>query len=648
MRQRWKVALGVFVGIGGFALACTGPLNSSVALESGDRILSSKLPNSASSRVVSVYPSAKFSKFFGCIVAIGALTYALVESDYQEEQELLEEALLNQRRDNRVQQEELDGQIQLRQRQLAAEADLEAFGAAHEVAAEQKVVKYYEQATGQVLEPASGQAQLPAKPQDSQKAVEAKKDDTPAASAKDDPLGEAAALLTKKAAELKVRQQSNALPSATNQALSKAENDRVDQLRRETAEQVLKAVQTLGFEAKAAAVHVGSTLVQVDLELDNPKQVKAIKKMGDAMQYCMSLEAPPRIHIENGRVAITLPRPDRQVVLFEEVTRLEDLPTKDSIWMLIGVDIHGQGHWMRINSHNLESAIVGGAPGSGKSSGIKAGTGSIAKHNPASRVQFVIFDGKNGLEFGWMDNSPYLWRNIACDDEDALGLAEDLQNEIDRRFDLFKAAKETYGDKNINGLDQYNAIAEAESLPYLIVFADEFQALFDMSDPEVEKLLGDIASRGRAAGVATFFCTQRPDRNIIRGQVDGKCSTRIAYSLPSAADSELVLRNKAQVGAESLFGNGDLLYKSGNGKEVIRLQSPLAESDHIEQYLFPKVFTSLKLSRSEAGDRISKLKEQGTSHAQIVTQLWGVLQDSEGWAEALREYLSIVESHDAA
>jgi S-DNA-T family DNA segregation ATPase FtsK/SpoIIIE len=74
---------------------------------------------------------------------------------------------------------------------------------------------------------------------------------------------------------------------------------------------------------------------------------------------------------------------------------------------------------------------------------------------------------------------------------------------------------------------------------------------------------------GRAVGIHLILATQKPVVTVITGLIKSNISGRIAYAVPSAMDSRVILD---QSGAENLLGNGDMLYKDQSMSKPIRIQ----------------------------------------------------------------------------
>ena len=180
--------------------------------------------------------------------------------------------------------------------------------------------------------------------------------------------------------------------------------------------------------------------------------------------------------------------------------------------------------------------LLGGSTGSGKSVLLKL----LLVQAIQKGAQGCISDFKGGVDF------PPVWHKkcrMCVDEESTLELLTELTDELKLRKKLLAAA----GQSNI---DKYNA-ATGENLQRYIFACDEIAEVLDKTGltkeqkeivSKIESKLSMIARQGRAFGIHLILATQRPDANILSGQIKNNVNCRICGRADTVL-SQIILDN---------------------------------------------------------------------------------------------------------
>ena len=218
--------------------------------------------------------------------------------------------------------------------------------------------------------------------------------------------------------------------------------------------------------------------------------------------------------------------------------------------------------------------LIAGATGTGKSVAIASIATSLLLQNTPETLRMVMLDPKL-VELGRFNGIPHLVGPVETRLERIIEVLRWCTREMDRRYRLLESA-------NARNIEAYNARPaqrqDGTHLPWIVIFVDEIGDLMQAHPEETERALTRLAQMARAVGMHLVVATQRPSVDVLTGLIKANFPTRMAFAVASGVDSRVILDS---VGAESLLGNGDMLYLATDASGPQRIQGCLVSEEEV-------------------------------------------------------------------
>ena len=346
---------------------------------------------------------------------------------------------------------------------------------------------------------------------------------------------------------------------------------------KENISELEKVLKDFDISGKVVQVNIGPTVTQFELEIKAGTKVS--KLLSIQREIALALAAKD-VRIEapipgKNTIGIELPNKVNSSVSFKEVlTKMPEVDEKNLLAVGLGKDIMGKVKWMEINT--TPHLLVAGATGSGKSVCVNCIITSILMRTKPDQVKLVMIDPKK-VELTMYNGIPHLLAPVVTDPKKASIALKNIVAEMEKRYDIFEKTK----NKNIKGYNKFcENNPEYPKMPYIVVIIDELADLMLVAAKEVEDSIMRITQMARAAGIHLIVATQRPSTDVITGVVKANIPSRISFAVSSSIDSRTILDS---VGAEKLFGKGDMLFLPMGDNHPTRIQGAFVSEEEIQK-----------------------------------------------------------------
>ncbi len=334
---------------------------------------------------------------------------------------------------------------------------------------------------------------------------------------------------------------------------------------KEKAKVIEATLKNFGIDAKVVAVAIGPTVLRFSLGISVGVKVSRIKNLSNDLALALASQSSS-VRIEapipgTSYVGIEIPNPTPNYVYAREmIKRLRKEQDKYELPLILGKDITAKTQIKDLAK--IPHLLVAGATGTGKSVAINSLLAGLLMTKTPDEVKFIMIDPKMGVEMAIYNGIPHLLNPVITDPEAVVNALQWTIDEMMRRYRQLKQLR-------VKKLTEYNNKVGYLAMPYIIVVIDEMADLMLTSGADVETKIQRLAQMGRAVGIHLILATQKPTVNVITGLIKSNIPGRMAFAVATNMDSRVILDES---GAETLLGNGDMLYKDQTTPKALRIQ----------------------------------------------------------------------------
>ncbi len=362
-----------------------------------------------------------------------------------------------------------------------------------------------------------------------------------------------------------------------------------------TSRLIEKKLKDFGVQAEVKAAYPGPVITRYEIEPATGVKGSQIVGLAKDLARALSLVSVRVVETIPGKslMGLELPNPKRQMVKLSEICGSKIYNDNASpLTIAMGKDIAGKP--VIADLAKMPHMLVAGTTGSGKSVAINAMILSLLYKAEPRDVRLILIDPKM-LEMSVYADIPHLLAPVVIDMKQAANALNWCVGEMERRYRLLSSL----GVRNLAG---YNVkISEAvksgkpltnpfsltpdapeplDNLTMIVVIIDELADLMMTAGKKIEELIARLAQKARAAGIHLILATQRPSVDVITGLIKANIPTRVAFQVSSKIDSRTILD---QMGAESLLGQGDMLFLPPGSGLPLRVHGAFVSDEEVHK-----------------------------------------------------------------
>ncbi len=379
-----------------------------------------------------------------------------------------------------------------------------------------------------------------------------------------------------------------------------------------------KLLSEFNVNARVVEAETGPVITMFELELAAGVKVSQISALSNDIARALGAGAVRVVAPLPGKhtIGIEVPNSEKEKVRIKELIQMAaGKAERMAIPLFLGKDSSGEALVSDLAS--MPHLLIAGTTGSGKSVCINSIIAGILVTRRPDEVKMIMVDPKM-VEMTAFNTIPHLMSPIVTETQRAVQILEWATVKMDERYALLAEAR-------VKNIREYNSLSTQEiierfnpstqdeeakipkKLEYIVIIIDELADLMMTAPKEIEAYIVRLAQKSRAVGIHIVLATQRPQATVVTGLIKSNMPTRIGFRVAARMDSRIILD---QNGAETLLGEGDMLFLKPGTSDLIRAQGTFLDDmevkrivKHLKEVAEPQFHPELtQLNRVDASD----------------------------------------------
>lgn len=344
------------------------------------------------------------------------------------------------------------------------------------------------------------------------------------------------------------------------------------------------------INARVVAADTGPVVTMFEMDLAAGIKVSQIAALANDMARALGVGAVRVVAPLPGKhtIGIEVPNSQKEKVRIKSMMNISSSKAQRmEIPLFLGKDSSGES--LVSDLAKMPHLLIAGTTGSGKSVCINSIITGILLTKRPDEVQMILIDPKM-VEMTAFNTIPHLMCPIVTETQMAVKILEWAAVKMDERYALLAEARvKNISEFNKLGAEEiakrFNPSSPSEEakipkkLPYIVIIIDELADLMMTAAKDIEAYIVRLAQKSRAIGIHIVLATQRPQSTVVTGLIKSNMPCRIGFRVAARLDSRIVLD---QNGAETLLGEGDMLFLKPGTSDLIRAQGTFVDDSEIK------------------------------------------------------------------